>query len=350
MNLSRLTLAILGATLVAFVSACGGGSGDVPDNAVAVVDGTEISREQLGQLVERAKSAYKAQKQEFPRVGTPEYQNVESQYVAFLVQQEEFEQKADELGVEISEKDIDKGVSDFVKSRFGGKQKDFEKALEQQGFTTDAFRETIRTSVLAQKLYDEVTKEVKVTDAEILQYYQQNQQSYGTPESRDVRHILIAEKDGDKVDYEASKAEADQIYEELANGGDFVALVNEHTDDTASKAEGGKLTISRGQTVPEFDKTAFELKQGVVSKPVKTTFGYHLIEALSPVRKATTTPLDKVRASIRTTLLQQKKSDFMTDWVEDLQKEYEDKVSYAAGYAPPEIPEETETETETGTE
>ena len=63
------------------------------------------------------------------------------------------------------------------------------------------------------------------------------------------------------------------------------------------------------------------------------------------MRPAKTTPLDKVKASIRTTLLQQKKSEAMTAWADDLRKDYDGKVSYAAGYEPPEIPEApTETE------
>ena len=99
--------------------------------------------------------------------------------------------------------------------------------------------------------------------------------------------------------------------------------------------------------MPEFDKTAFELEQGALSKPVKTTYGYHVIEALGPVKEATTTPIAKVRSSIRMTLLQEKKTAFATQWVEDLKDEYEGKVSYAAGFEPPEIPDATSTETET---
>jgi hypothetical protein len=64
------------------------------------------------------------------------------------------------------------------------------------------------------------------------------------------------------------------------------------------------------------------------------------------VRKAETTPIAKVRASIRATLLQQKRTEAMTAWVEDLRKEYEDKVTYAAGFEPPELSGET-TATET---
>jgi parvulin-like peptidyl-prolyl isomerase len=347
MKLTQLTLAALLAVLAVVATACGG-SADVPPGVVAVVGGTEIPREELDTLVEQAKKSYAAQDQEFPKVGTPEYQNVQTQYLAFLVQREQFEQQAEELGVEITEKDVDKGVEDFVKSRFEGKRKEFEKALEEQGFTEEAFRDTIRTSVLSEKLFNAVTKDVVVPPSEIVAYYEQNQSQYGTPESRDVRHILIAEKGAnDQVDFAKSKAEADRIYAELENGGDFAALAKELSADPGSKTNGGKLTISRGQTVPEFDKTSFELEQGVVSKPVKTTYGYHVIEALSAVRKAVTTPLAKVKASIQATLLQEKRTDVMTDWVEDLQKDYEGKVRYANGFEPPELPDATTTEAET---
>ena len=76
---------------------------------------------------------------------------------------------------------------------------------------------------------------------------------------------------------------------------------------------------------------------------MKTTYGYHVIEAVSDVRKATTTPLDKVRASIRATLLQEKRNQEIQKWVEDLKADYEGKISYAAGYEPPQPPEEPTT-------
>jgi parvulin-like peptidyl-prolyl isomerase len=349
MKLLRISLALLGSAVVLVSAACGG-SENVPGNAVAVVDGTEIPRSDLDTLIAQAKKTYEAQDQEFPKAGTPEYQNVQTQYVKYLVQLEEFAKEAEELGIEVKDADVDKELQEFIKTRFEGKRADFEKALKEQGYTEKALRETLYASVLSQKLFDAVTKDVKVPEADILAYYQQNQASYGTPESRDVRHILVSEKNGDEVDFDASKAEADRLYSELRNGGDFAALAKANSDDPGSKENGGKLTISRGQTVPEFDKTSFDLKIGTISEPVKTTYGYHIIEALSPVREAKTTPLSKVRASIKATLLQDMRTDVMTEWVEDLENDYEDKVSYAAGFEPPELPEETSTETETATE
>ncbi|HSI98259.1 MAG TPA: peptidylprolyl isomerase [Gaiellaceae bacterium] len=344
MKLSRLTLASLGAAVALVAAACGS-SADVPEGAVAVVNGTEIAKTELDELVGIAKRAYEARDQDFPKVGTPEYQSIQQQYLAFLVQREEFEQEADKLGLEVTKKDVDEALQELVKSRFDGNRKEFDKALEQQGFTLEAFRKTLESSVLAQKLFDEVTKDAEVSDEDILLYYTQNQASYQTPESRDVRHILVAEKGAeDQVDFAKSKAEADRIYAELKAGADFAALAKQHSDDPGSKDSGGKLTISRGQTVPAFDKTAFELKKGELSRPVKTEFGYHVIEALSVVRKAETTKLDDVRESIRQQLLQERRNEAMTAWVEELRKRYDGKVSYATGFEPPEIPDATETE------
>jgi parvulin-like peptidyl-prolyl isomerase len=139
-----------------------------------------------------------------------------------------------------------------------------------------------------------------------------------------VRHILVK-----------SKAKADDLYEQLQDGADFAALAKQHTEDTSSKENGGKLTISKGQTVAPFDRTAFLLEKGVISRPVKTEFGYHIIEALSEVKPEKVTPLKDVKESIRQQLLQTKKNETMTKWVDDLKQDYEDKVSYAAGFNPP---------------
>ena len=254
----RITLACLLATVAFTAAACGSGSDSVPSGSIAVVDGTEISKEDLDQLVAQAKKGYESQGQEFPKAGTPEYQSIQTQYVAYLVELEELRQAADELDISVSEKDVDEAEQKLIDERFDGKRAAYEKALEKQGFTAEQYRENaLEVSALSSKIFDEVTKGVKVTDQEILEYYTQNQSQYGSPESRDVRHILIAEKNGDKVDFAASKAKADEIYSELRGGADFAALAKESSADPGSKDSGGKLTITRGQTVPEFDRLAF---------------------------------------------------------------------------------------------
>jgi parvulin-like peptidyl-prolyl isomerase len=345
MRFSRILLVALTAALAVVASSCGG-SEDVPDGAVATVDGTVIAKSELDELLTVARNSYEARDQEFPKAGSPEYQSIQQQYVAYLVQREEFRKEAEKFGIEITEKDIDKKLQELLKRNFDGSREKLEEALKEQGFSFETFRKTaLETSVLSDKLFREVTKDVKVSDADIVLYYTQNQSQYSTPESRDVRHILVAEKNGNKVDYARSKEKADRIYARVRGGADFAALARAESDDPGSKEQGGKLTIKRGETVEPFDKVAFQLERGEISRPVKTTFGYHIIQALTGVRPATTRKLEEVRDSIRQQLLQERKNEEMTKWVEDLRERYEGKVTYAAGYEPPELPEApTETE------
>lgn len=343
----KITLAATGAALALVAAGCGGGDESVPAGVIAVVGDTEVTKAQLDQYLGYAKKGYEASKQEFPKVGTPEYQSIQSQWVGYLVQQAQLKQAAEELGIEITAKDVDKTESDFIKERFGGKRAAYEKALKAQGFTTADYRVVHESSALSAKLFDAIATDVKVTDEDVLAYYTQNQANY--PESRDVRHILVrvnedpsCKGDNCKIDYEASKATADELYAELEGGANFAALAKAESADPGSKDQGGKLTISRGQTVPEFDKTAFALDEKEISKPVKTQFGYHIIQPLSPVRGS----FESYKDVVRTTLLQQRKNEIVQTWMEDLAKKYEGKVRYAEGYELPELPEVPTTATE----
>ena len=347
MSAFKITLAGTAAALVLVAAGCGGGSESVPDGVVAVVDGTDISKAELDQYVGYAKRGYEAAKQDFPKVGTPEYQSIQSQWVSYLVQREELRQEAADLGITVTEKDIDKTEKSFVDEKFQGKRAAYVKALKAQGFTPEQYRAVHETTALSTKLFDEITKDVTVSDEDVLAYYTQNQASY--PESRDVRHILVRVNEDPsckgndcKIDYAASKAKAERLYEELKAGADFAALAKANSADPGSKDQGGKYTVTRGQTVPAFDKAAFELDTHELSTPVKTQFGYHLIEPLSPVRGS----YESYKDVVRTTLLQQRKNEEMQAWVEDLAKKYQDKVRYADGFSAPEIPEVPTTATE----
>ena len=350
MSISRITLAVAGASLALVAAGCGGGGSSVPDGAVAVVGGTAIDKARLDHLLDLTKGAYEVRKQEFPKAGTPEYQTLQTQWVQFLVELEELRQAAADLDLKVTGKDVDKLEQQLIDSQYGGKRAGYEKALKQQGLTAEDYRTVLERQALTTKIYDEMTKDVKVSELDVLDYYGQNRARY--PETRDVRHILLGETDPPgckvgtdpdcKVLYDKSKAEADRVYQELKAGADFAALAKANSDDTLSKSSGGKLTISKGQTVPEFEKTAFALDKGEISKPVKTQFGYHIIQALSPVRGK----FDSVKETIRQELLQQKRNETMQAWMENLVKDYKGKVSYATGFEPPELPEVPTTATE----
>ena len=212
------------------------------------------------------------------------------------------------------------------------------KALAEQGYTEKSFRDTIRYSLVAQKLYEAITKDIKVEEAEILEYYQQNQAQYGSPESREVRHILISEKDGDDVDFAKSKVEANRIYRELQGGGDFVALAKENSDDPSVKDNSGKLTIharSDGARVRQGSLRAgaggtFQAREDDLRLPRHRGAhpgekGNHDAHRQGPrVHPHHAAPAEE--------------DDLHDDVGRDLKDEYDGKVSYAAGFEPPRDP------------
>jgi parvulin-like peptidyl-prolyl isomerase len=248
MKPTRFAVAALVALVVLVATACGGSDQSVPDNAVAVVDGVPVTKADLDGLIARAKATYKTQKRAFPKAGTAEYQSLQTQAVAFLVQRAEYDNRAAELKLTVTDKEIDARIDQVKKQSFGGSQSKLDKQLKEQGYTKESLRADIRAQLLSEKIYDSVTKDAKVTDADIAKYYQQNKSQYSQAESRDVRHILVK-----------TKAQANMIYDKIKAGGDFAALAKKYSTDPGSKDNGGKLTIIRGQTVAPFDTTAFLL-------------------------------------------------------------------------------------------
>jgi parvulin-like peptidyl-prolyl isomerase len=342
MKINRLALALFLVVPALVVAGCSG-SDEVPTDAVAVVDGTEISRAEFDSLIDRARKSYTAQKQAFPKAGTPEFQSLQTQAVAYLVQRVQYEQQAEKLDVKVSEAEVDKRVQQVLKQPFfKGDEAKLAAELKKQGYTSEQFRADLRALALRDALVAKITKDVKVDDAAVKASYEQNQAKYTVQESRDVRHILLAvrKKDG-AVDYPASRALADDVYAQLKAGGDFAALAKKYSQDPGSKDNGGKYTVPRGQTVAPFEQTAFNLGVGELSRPIKTEYGYFLIEPLGALKPGHVTPLAEARAAIVSELRSTKQSEAVTEWAAEIRKEYDGKVQYATGFEPP----ATETET-----
>ena len=326
--LAVFSVALIGVT---FAAGCGNGKKSVGANDVAVVGNCVVSKEKFNRLLDQARNSYKTNKQKFPDVGTQQYSALVKQAMSFLVQRCEFDQEASDMGVKVTTADVDKQLA-TIKAQYFGKngkcdatcEKKYQAQIAKQGLTEQQVREDVSASVVQNKLYTKITDGVTVSDADVTAYYKKNTQQYVQPESRDVRHILVKKK-----------ALADQLYAQITGGADFAALAKKYSQDPGSKATGGKLTISKGRQVPEFDKAAFALKVNELSKPVKTQYGWHIIQALTPIKKATSTPLGQVRTAIRQQLLQQKKQDSMKKWVDDTSKSFAKKTTYQVGYAPP---------------
>jgi peptidyl-prolyl cis-trans isomerase D len=133
------------------------------------------------------------------------------------------------------------------------------------------------------------------SDADLMKEYNAEQDKFKTPERVQARHILIK---ADASNDAASKAKAEGILKQIQVGGDFAKLAKDNSQDPGSAAMGGELGfIVKGQTVPEFEKSAFSLQPGQTSGLVKTTYGYHIIQ-VEKHEQAHVQPFEEVKGSL----------------------------------------------------
>jgi parvulin-like peptidyl-prolyl isomerase len=343
MSFPHRPIALLAAlAFVLALAACGGGSEEdssqeVPDDAVVLVGDTEVAKAEYDQLLAQARRTFKDRKQPFPDVGTPEFEQLKQAIVRSLVEEAQFAIGAEELGVEVSDEEVEKRLDELKQQYFQGNDEKYAEELKKQGVTDEQVRDDLRSRILSEKIFKEVTGDVKVTDAEVEKYYEDNKEAqFGTPASREVRHILLR-----------TRARALQLYNQLRAGANFATLAKRYSQDPSSKDQGGKFTVQKGTTAAAFDRTAFALETGELSRPVRTRFGFHLIEALADVKKASFRPLASVEDDIRQTLLKDKQNQAMTAWVENLKKRLDGDVAYGVGFQPPAAETTTEPATTT---
>ena len=159
-------------------------------------------------------------------------------------------------------------------------------AEEMQGFfkANNARYQTPETRNLAILIADPAKMEQSATptDTDLQRMYSQNQDSFRTPERVKVRHILLKTEGKPASEEPKIKARAEDLLKQIRGGADFAALAKKNSEDPGSAANGGEYPgwVTRGQTVPEFEKTAFSLKAGQISDLVKTQYGYHIIQVL----------------------------------------------------------------------
>jgi parvulin-like peptidyl-prolyl isomerase len=311
----------------------------VPASDIAVVDGHDIAKAKFDRILDQSKKAYRQAGRSFPKQGSPEYQTLKTNIVNYLVESVQFELGAEDLGIHVTDKDVDKELASTKKTYFNGNEKKYRQALKKAGRTESDLRDMLKQRLLQERVSAELTKDLKVTDEDIKKYYARHKDEFRTRESRDVRHILLSCTTAKQC--ASARRKAAQLRRQLVNGASFAKLAKKYSKDPGSAQAGGFLTIQKGTTQPAFDKAAFSLKTHQLSQPIKTVYGIHVLEPLSAIRPATTQTLKQATVQIRTTLMSKKRTDALTKWVQDVKKKYGDKTEYQVGYAPPQSSTQT---------
>ena len=153
----------------------------------------------------------------------------------------------------------------------------------------------------------------QVSDDELKAQYQQNIQQYQVPNRVHVEHVLLMTVGKTDAEVEEIRQKAEDVLKQAKKGAKFEDLAKKYSEDPGTKDKGGDLGwITQGQTVPEFEKTAFGLDKGKISDLVKTQYGFHIIKVLDK-ETAHTKPLEEVKESIKVPLLLAKADKLASD-------------------------------------
>ena len=144
---------------------------------------------------------------------------------------------------------------------------------------------------------------LQIPEETLKKQYQANIQQYQVPNQVHVQHILFKTVGQTDALVEETRKKADDVLKQAKKGAKFDELAKKYSEDPGSKDKGGDLGwIREGQTVPEFEKSAFSMAPGQISDLVKTQYGFHIIKVLEK-QTAHTKPFEEVKDSIRTPLL-----------------------------------------------
>lgn len=262
----------------------GAACGTLLSPAAAVVNGHKITIDEIQTAVDRF-----AASQQFAQLvnGGSDADDVRHQfeqtYLSSIIRLQVLEPQAKKLGVSVSNQEIVDQL-DSAKQQYGGS---FDKVLAQIGLTRDQLYDFVFARLLEAKLKKKITAPAKPTEAELKQFYESHLDDYTQTRAS---HILVKDKTlaqqiADRL-HAAPAKEVPSLFATLAK--------RYSTDKTTAKKGGDVGFFSPGQFPEPFENAAVALHPGQVSDPVKSSFGYHVIEVTD--RKVE--PFSQVRADI----------------------------------------------------
>lgn len=321
MNKRRRILSLMVVALLLSLTVLGCGK---KADVVAVVNGEEIERVKLDQRMTKMKEVYKQQGADFEsEQGKAMLDALERQVLDGMIEEIVLLQEADKKGVLPTDEDV-KAKIEETKKKFGTEE-EFNKAIESYQMNYEEFTEWTKQNLALDALYNEVTKDIKMTDEELKAHFEENIDQY---QQVRARHILIGfdtptNTTAGRTEEEAKK-EAEALIAKLKDGADFATLAKEKTEDPGSKETGGEYTFGRGSMVQAFEDAAFSLKPGeMTQEPVKTEYGYHIIKLEEIIEPK----FENFKDELQATLPIQRKQEAFATYTSDIKAKADIKIT-----------------------
>jgi len=284
------------------------------DNAVALVNGSPISKEVFDRELERVKIQFLMQGME---LSGEQLTMVQEQVLEDLINQELVYQEGVKGGVSADEEYVQSQLSQ-IKANFPDDAA-YQSALQEQALTEELLLVDIRRVYIIQKYIDDHFNDlIRISEEETRKFYDENPQYFEEPEQVSAKHILIQTNPSST---EEEKTEAlkkiTALRQRIDSGEDFSTLAKEFSDCPSGENGGDLGYFQRGDMVGPFEDAAFILSVGELSDVVETEFGYHLI-TVTDKTAASFVDYESVSFQIEEFLYETKLKDMIFQLIDEL--------------------------------
>ena len=231
-----------------------------------------------------AANAVAAQQKINPNTSPTIYKKLLEDSRESMVEQLLIIEMAEQDSVEILDKDVDKALNQQIEniiSQTGGKEQAEAVLGKKISEFKRSYRDDMRGKLLAEKYTSSLTSSISVSRGDVVDFYNTYKDSIPSfPTLYKTHHILLEIKPSEKSQKTAYEKTLN-IKKEITLGLSFEEAAKKYSSDPGSKDKGGNLGyVSRGDFVDEFEKVVFTVEKNKLTDPVKTQYGYHLIEVL----------------------------------------------------------------------
>ncbi len=250
-------------------------------------------------------------------------------------------QNAKSAGTTFDNKEVTESF-DLLKKQFPS-DRDWKKALKERGIDEGTLKHSIEMDLMARKFLEaKVHGKVKITDAQVQNFYEENKERFKRPESYRSQHIFIAyvpaekrakmsredlRKNAESLRKEAQKR-MDKVVAELKAGGDFSEVAKKYSEDAGSSDKGGDMGfVYKGMLDKNYDSAVAKLKPGETSEVVESPYGFHVIK-LNETKPADMAPFEDVKSSIQNYLFTEEAKKIVESNINLMRKKAKIEVFY----------------------
>lgn len=317
----RFLSVVLGAVLLTL----GGqpASAESGSSVVATVNGVNLTRAELNQEISKIMPM---ERNFHGGMSQEKLKNIETKAMVVLVDMELQYQDAVRKGLKLDKKALEM-EEEKLAANYPTRELYLE-AVKSSGFTEQSMARFIERNLLAPQIKNlEVEQKLKVTDEQVLRYYEENKSKYQKPEEYRARLILVKVPPSSNAEQRASlKKKAEGILQSVEKGADFGDTAFKNSDDP-SRIKGGDLgPLHFGQMEEEFEGLVKKMKPGAVSPLQENLQGFYIVK-LEEKKAARQIPFDEVRDKVRNNLTKQEKDRLFSTWMDALRAKA--KIDYA---------------------